>query len=123
MALHDNEAKARLGYKDKRSKVYPDGREVLYGKDWAKRKQELWERCGGKCEWIVDNDEPFTRAFRCRSEAHDPHHTIPRSRGRRDDRLENLIALCRLHHDILDWKKLKWRKNAEQSQPRPSLPL
>jgi len=118
MALHDNEAKARLGYKDPRTKVYPDGREVLYGKDWTKRKKELLARAGGRCEktfWISDMDRD-----RCRSEAHDPHHIVPRSKGR-DDRLSNLIALCRLHHELLDWKKLNWRKDAPS--PGPSVPM
>jgi hypothetical protein len=113
--LHDNEAKKRLGYANKRSKVRPDGTEILYGNDWKQRKEELLARCGGRCEQITSDGE------RCRSEAHDPHHKVARSKGR-DDRLSNLIALCRLHHDILDWKKLKWRSH-EQSQPGPAVSL
>ena len=128
MALHDNEAKKRLGYTDKRSKVYPDGREVLYGKDWTKRKQELLARCGGRCEqlvavWYGDWDGKSEPNERCRSEAHDPDHIIKRSK-KRDDRLSNLQALCRLHHDLKhpEKNKLHWRKR-EQSQSGPSISL
>ena len=128
MALHDNEAKARLGYKDKRSRVYADGRERLYGADWAKRKKELWERSGGRCEQMVASSvsELVEQTLcerggeRCRSEAHDPDHVIKRSR-QRDDRLSNLKALCRLHHDLKHPEKNKIHWRSHEPSPRPSL--
>lgn len=94
--------KAARGYKEATSYVREDGSEVLKGKDWMKRKRELWARCGGRCEFAIG------RNLRCQSEAHDPHHKIERSEHR-DDRLSNLIALCRMHHETFDWKKLHWR--------------
>jgi len=123
MALHDNEAKTRLGYKDPRTKVYPDGREVLFGADWKRRKLELWVRCAHRCEqWVESHPDirvSLSCTVRCHNDAHDPHHIIPRSKGR-DDRLSNLVALCRLHHELLDWKKLNWRKDAPSPGPSVS---
>jgi len=109
----DNEAKKRLGYTDPRSKVRPDGSEILYGKDWSRRKQELWDRAQGRCEQFVPVNfgQVTIREEQCRSEAHDPHHLIKRSK-KRDDRLANLRALCRLHHDLLDSRKVKWTKKS-----------
>lgn len=97
----------KRGYSGK-SKVYFDGRERLVGKDWVKRKKEVWVRGGGRCERIVS----FTAAMepvRCKSQMHDPHHIVERSKGR-DDRIENLIGLCRLHHDLCDMRKPRWTK-------------
>ena len=102
----DEQAKRERGYTDKRSKVRPDGSEILYGKDWMKRKVELWDRCQSQCEHTGFD---MFMTFRCRSIATDPHHIKPRSKGR-DDRLSNLKALCRMHHELLDWKKTKWSK-------------
>lgn len=95
------EKKAR-GYREKKSLVRPDGSETLVKKDWAKRKQELAQRSGGQCERILSD------GTRCRNEADDPHHLKARSKGR-DDRLGNLIALCRGCHNLLDWKRIKLR--------------
>jgi hypothetical protein len=83
----------------RKSYVHADGREVLYKLDWERRKFELWERCGGKCEFIV----PAT-GLRCQRNAQHPHHKVKRS-VRRDDRMENLIALCHLHHVEMHPKK------------------
>jgi hypothetical protein len=106
----DNEAKKRLGYKHPKSKVRFDGSEVLHGSDWKRRKEELWARCEGRCERIVgvSNDGHYLLPIRCQASADDPHHIVPRSKGR-DDRLSNLEALCRRHHEMLDWKKVYWR--------------
>ena len=93
-----------------KSYVTKDGREILYADDWKVRKQELWIRAGGRCEneWTFGCDigAPMTR---CRNEAADPHHVIPRSKGR-NDVLENLVALCRACHDQLDRRKPRWTK-------------
>lgn len=98
MSNIDHDAKIRLGYKDRNSFVRLDGSEVLYGADWRKRKEELWERSHGRCEGV--NTE-FDIHRLCFSEADDPHHVKPRSE-QRDDRLSNLRALCRYHHRKLD---------------------
>ncbi len=116
----DPELKKQRGYTHPKSYVRADGSEVLHGKDWTKRKKELWVRCGGRCEQIVVNGVSIRylsdrnwipQKERCRSEAHDPHHIIPRSK-RRDDRLSNLMALCRLHHELLDKRKVRWSKRS-----------
>ena len=74
--MRDEQTKRERGYKDKRSKVRPDGSEVLYGKDWTKRKLELWERCAGRCEACENaknfraNHSVITRGFRTISPPH-----------------------------------------------------
>jgi hypothetical protein len=107
------ELKLARGYSDPKSFVRDDGSEVLYGKDWKMRVNvELFLRCGGRCE----HEQPWKvwplggpAMERCTNDAEDPHHRIPRSKGR-DDRLENLQALCRYHHNLLDKRKVKWSK-------------
>ena len=111
MALHNNELKRKLGYTDPKSIVRFDGSEMLHGKDWALRKQELWERCGDRCEYPVA--VAIGEYVRCGALAQDPHHIIRRS-VKRDDRLSNLQALCRDHHSLLDKRKVRWsRKGVE----------
>lgn len=100
----DKELKKARGYVEDKSIVWADGREKLVGQDWKRRRVELWERAKGRCEIIID-----MLSGRCRSEAHDPHHVKARSKGR-DDRLDNLLALCRLHHDLMDKRKPRWSK-------------
>lgn len=100
----DVEATCRAGFEDLESVVLLDGREILAGKDWEKRKKQLWERCKGQCEYMLESGDSIhmgrgawvNRLERCRREAHDPHHVTPRSKGR-DDRLSNLIFLCKHH--------------------------
>jgi len=91
--------KAIRGYTDPRTFCRRDGSEVLHGADWKKRKEELWERCGGQCEYIAGG-------IRCRESCADPHHTTLRSK-RRDDNLSALQALCRPHHSLLD-RRVPW---------------
>ena len=112
ITARDPDEKRRRGYSDPKSIVWADGREVLQGFDWAKRVRELYDRCGGRCE----HEQPWKvwplggpMMERCTNDAEDPHHRIPRSKGR-DDRLENLQALCRYHHNLLDKRKVKWSK-------------
>ena len=108
MALHDLEAKKRLGYTDKRTKVFYDGREILWGIDWQKRREELWERCDGRCEYRYADGQ------QCREGCSDPHHS-PRKRWPvRDDRLSNLVGLCRPHHQLVDPRKPRWTKRSAQ---------
>lgn len=81
---------------DERSYVCPDGREVLYGKDWKARVEEVFERDLWLCHWPVVS--PWTNLKRfCGSSAVHAHHIIKRS-VKRDDRMENLIAICAKHH-------------------------
>jgi hypothetical protein len=117
----DRELTAAKNFKHPKSYVAPDGREVLYGKDWSTRKLELLERAHGRCEWITrdtvrrhEGSSLVTMEIpvRCKSEAHHPHHIIRRS-VKRDDRLPNLKALCVLHHDLLDERKPRWSKKAQ----------
>jgi hypothetical protein len=99
MIHKDPELKRIRGYTDPKSFVRTDGSEVLHGEDWKKRKQELWFRCGGQCEYIYPNKA------RCRGDCVDPHHIKPRWPVR-DDRLDNLLGLCREHHKLLDKRKI-----------------
>ena len=113
--MYDKAETERRGYSGK-SKVYFDGREVLKGEDWKNRKLELWIRGNGRCERIIgecvnyDKGYPYLNGqeVRCSSEMHDPHHIVKRSK-KRDDRIENLIGLCRMHHDLLDERKPRLR--------------
>ncbi len=106
--MFDIEETKRRGYSGK-SKVYFDGRERLFGKDWTKRKKEVWERGGGRCERIVEwvpvqNAPNYVEAVRCHGEMHDPHHKITRGK-QRDDRIINLIGLCRACHELAHEKR------------------
>jgi len=107
--LHDEETKKKRGYVERGSIVRYDGSEKLVGKDWRNRKGELLQRSGGRCEWVNSDNQ------RCRSFARDPHHIKARSKGR-DDRMENLLDVCPLHHDLFDWKKLHWSKKVTEVQ-------
>jgi hypothetical protein len=93
-------ATAVARFEDARSFVFKDGREQLCGYDWKMRKLELFKRCEGRCEYIRPN------GFRCLCDADDPHHLTPR-RIARDDRLENLIGICRVCHSELDKRKIR----------------
>jgi hypothetical protein len=125
MALHDPQRKEELCYSDQKTYVRMDGSEVLFGEDWKQRKAELWERCHRRCEMIegltaeqslsyVDQTREWPRIgyyadvtiggkvySRCANEAQDPHHVLKRH-PRRDDRLANLLAVCRGCHQKLD---------------------
>ena len=87
-----------------KSRVYLDGREVLGRQDWENRKKELAARSGGRCE---NHFGPFR--VRCSSEATDPHHIVKRSK-KRDDRLENLLHVCRACHRLSDNRKLHFKE-------------
>lgn len=105
----DRQATIDKQFLDPRSYVTLDGREVLYGEDWKARVEDLRLRSGGYCEWQYVKLSIKDQVVRCSSQAQDPHHVKPRSKGR-DDRLENLQALCRYHHDLLDKRKPRWSK-------------
>lgn len=100
----DEAAKVRLGYTDPRSYVRRDGSEVLYGEDWKQRKEELWKRADGRCEYVCPHS-------RCGSMAVIPAH-YPRPRHpRRDDRLTNLKAYCETHDKLMEpqaWRKTRF---------------
>lgn len=112
MPKADRQATEARNFVERKSYVAADGREVLYGLDWKRRVKELRERCGGRCEFVnghvEDGNEEVIGIFRCVREAADPHHIKLRSRGR-DDRLSNLLAVCRHHHQILDAQQRKER--------------
>jgi hypothetical protein len=105
LAERDDKEKHARGYVHPRTAVRKDGSEVLFGVDWIKRKQELWLRSDGMCENPMENGRP------CCSLARDPHHVERRSQFR-DDRLENLLAVCGPCHDILDGRDARWTSDA-----------
>lgn len=107
-------------YLDPKSFMRSDGSEVLKGEDWVARKRELWERCGGQCEHMGDYFDIGTEKFeklRCPMQADDPHHVIRRS-VKRDDRLSNLLALCRWHHESKDSRKPRWSRGETMRQAK-----
>jgi hypothetical protein len=101
----DRQATLDRHFLDYRSFITPDSREILYDDDWKARVEELRVRCEGHCEHINRWDDGDWE--RCPLPAQDPHHVIRRS-VKRDDRLSNLQALCRYHHDLLDERKPHW---------------
>jgi 5-methylcytosine-specific restriction endonuclease McrA len=88
-----------------RIRIFPDGREKCTGYQWEKRKKEVRERADGICEGIfVDAKHPVHELIQG-----DVHHLIPRSKGR-DDRLSNLVYICRDLHMAIDKRKVQWSK-------------
>lgn len=107
----DKQATEARKFVESKSHVTKDGREVLYKLDWQRRVKELRERCGGRCEYLIyiTSDAEGEPIFeRCAREAADPHHIKLRSRSR-DDRMTNLLAVCRFHHQMLDAQQRKER--------------
>lgn len=104
----DVELTAARHFLDPKSYVTPDKREICFGRDWLARKAELLARSGGRCEYVeqVGGILAGPMMQRCTAEAADPHHKIRRSVAR-DDRLANLLALCRMHHNLLDKRKVR----------------
>ena len=102
----DRQLTEQRQFVERKSYVAKDGREILVGLDWQRRVKQLRERCGGRCEYVFHTAEG--EDMRCAREAADPHHIKLRSRGR-DDRLSNLLAVCRHHHQILDAQQRKER--------------
>ena len=92
-----------MKFKDAKSFVYPDGRLWLVGKDWDDQRFNLLKRSHGQCENIV-------KGQRCKYPCADPHHKILRS-IERDDRLSNLLAVCRNCHWELDKKQREARRH------------
>jgi hypothetical protein len=101
--IADREATEARKFQDPHSFVFKDGREWLEGKDWDARRFELLVRCHGQCENIIGG-------HRCWRECADPHHVELRS-IKRDDRIENLLALCRPCHRALDKLQREAKRN------------
>jgi hypothetical protein len=95
-------------FKHPKSHVTPDGREVLHGDDWDDRRFELLQRSRGQCEYSATGT-------RCTREAADPHHVELRS-ILRNDKLSNLLAVCRRHHEILDREQRKAKIEAREAR-------
>ncbi len=64
-----------------RVRVLPDGRKVLRGAAYQRRRRQVLERDGGRCAQCGSS---YGVAV---------HHLRKRSLGR-DDRMENLVSLC-----------------------------
>lgn len=110
MPKADKQATEARKFVEKGSYVCKDGREVLTGLDWKRRVNELRRRSGDRCEYRIPGSEIMEGGslMRCAREAQDPHHIILRS-VKRDDRMENLLAVCRHHHQMLDAEQRKVR--------------
>jgi HNH endonuclease len=101
MMKRDVQATDAKAYKDNRSHITFDGREILYEVDWMRRKREVWLRNHGRCEaYLVGLPQ-------CWNDMDDPHHIVPRSKGR-NDALDNLAGLCRPCHILIDQRKPMW---------------
>lgn len=87
---------ATLGrdFKDPRSYVAADGREILYETDWQARVKEVFARDGYMCHYKIERE---SGVIMCGAPAEHPHHIIRRS-IQRDDRLTNLMSICSSHH-------------------------
>lgn len=82
----------------KRSKVIPDGREILRGADYQKRREEVWERDGRRCQGtLIHYGENLTgwcgKLLRLQ-DAHIHHVRKRTALGGRDDSIGNLKLLC-----------------------------
>jgi hypothetical protein len=99
-------------FKDPKSYVCSDGREILHGEDWHDRRFELLQRSHGQCEYIIDG---LHGPVRCQRDANDPHHVTLRS-VLRDDRLSELLAVCRHHHVVLDREQRKRKIEAKRAR-------
>jgi hypothetical protein len=119
MIKRDRMATQLADFADRRSYITPDGRHVLYGLDWERQKKLLWERCKGQCEHVFTvSSHNFAQGHddfagtRCRRVARHPHHVIKRS-TKRNDAMENLLALCERHHiERHPEKQPHWRADA-----------
>lgn len=106
MPKADKQLTEQRQFVERKSYVCKDGREVLYGLDWQRRLQQLRNRCAGRCEYVFKTAEGDE--MRCARAAQDPHHIVLRSHSR-DDRMTNLLAVCRHHHQMLDIEQRKER--------------
>lgn len=89
------DASEKEGFALKSSKrVQPDGREKLTGYQWTKRVRELKARAEGWCEATVIIEHPRHYI----GDEGDTHHIVKRSKSR-DDRLQNLLWVCRAAHN------------------------
>jgi 5-methylcytosine-specific restriction endonuclease McrA len=88
------EAKRTKRFRCKDSFISLDGREFLYGGDWARRKDEVFARDAMRCQWGT-----IAMGTKCDQDADDVDHIIKRSDGGGDGAL-NLRSLCRRHHNM-----------------------
>ena len=113
--LYDPDLKRERGYVDPASRVFLDGREVLAGKDWKTRVEELAARSGGLCE----NPKGASLQVgvivfhKCGAPAVHPHHNVLRS-ILRDDRLEKLLHVCGWCHAKLDAQQRQAKRDARK---------
>ena len=100
-----------------KSYVCKDGREILHREDWIRRKEELWARAGGRCEYVgecgisihLGHGAWIHRLERCWEDGTIPAHIIPRKDiTQRDDRLSNLKLYCPEHDKLME--RQSWRR-------------
>jgi hypothetical protein len=108
----DRQATDARKFKSPKSYVTPDGRDILFGEDWDERRFELLQRSRGQCEYIING---LHGPVRCLRDANDPHHVTLRS-VLRNDRLSELLAVCRHHHNVLDREQRKAKIQAREAR-------
>lgn len=91
----DMEATAARKFRNPKSRMMQDGREILYGLDYQLRVREVLERDHYGCQWPC---APHPKPCGAPSTNH-PHHIVKRSQLR-DDRASNLMAICEEHHRL-----------------------
>jgi hypothetical protein len=92
-------------------RVLPDGREICKGYQWCKRVVQLRARSEGYCEGGLML--PGHKAHYIGDEG-DPQHITKRSKAR-DDRLTNLLWVCRSSHNAMDQARPALRKQWEHA--------
>jgi hypothetical protein len=72
--------------------------EYLQSPQWAWRRQQVWERSGGRCEHMSGGDDAAFSKYprRCEMAADNVHHLTYERVGH--ERFEDLIHVCRRHH-------------------------
>ena len=82
----------------KRSKVTNDGREILRGKDYQKRRLQVWELASRRCQGTVtkygENLPGWCGRLLRLEDAHIHHVKKRTALGGRDDSIHNLTLLC-----------------------------
>jgi hypothetical protein len=94
----DPQETAARNFKDKKSYVALDGREILYGRDREDRYIEVIKRDKGICQHCHNRVEYW--------QGYDVHHVKHRrNKQQHDDRMENLILVHRNCHNLLHIEK------------------
>lgn len=85
----------RLSPEERRVLAQAVDRAELDHQAWAGCRAHVFDRADYRCEVTL-------QGVRCRSRACDGHHVKERSQGG-EDVPDNVVAVCRFHHEAVDW--------------------